>query len=356
MQSYSENPESYDISAKQQAQSCKYQNDLIHKIKLVSEELLQLPQTRIYPGRNGTGANWYYAHVPHAGENEGKGSPHAGENEGKGCSHAGENEGKGCSHGGENEAVHRRLKKEPDSEADAKKLRTSCHADRYISRRSTPELGAMVNAEALRQLLDVYTDELEAYEAWCNSRERASKVCSTVLDCRGAYYKYLFPPTKNGASNKAIGHIARSASRSDAMERWGTAEYNKSKNHPEGLIHPTLKGDMVRSKSEALIADILFERKIPYRYESEIILDGIVYHPDFTILHPGSGKIVYWEHFGKLDDPDYIHKNADRIATLARNGILPSKNLIISSETRQFPLSRQSICELIDAFLTWDEL
>ena len=60
----------------------------------------------------------------------------------------------------------------------------------------------------------------------------------------------------------------------------------------------------MRSKSEAMIAMSLYVQKIPYRYECELKLGSITLFPDFTIRHPETGEIFYWEHFGMMDKPD----------------------------------------------------
>ena len=74
--------------------------------------------------------------------------------------------------------------------------------------------------------------------------------------------------------------------------------------YEEGKVHEDLAGNMVRSKSELVIANILHERNIPFRYE--VLLkapDGTVYLPDFTIIW--SGKAWYWEHWGMISDESY---------------------------------------------------
>ncbi|RFM35033.1 AAA family ATPase [Chitinophaga silvisoli] len=73
----------------------------------------------------------------------------------------------------------------------------------------------------------------------------------------------------------------------------------------EGKIHETLSAYMVRSKSEVIIANMLFERKIPFKYEYPLFaeLDGSFYLPDFTITI--KGEDYYLEHLGRLDDPSY---------------------------------------------------
>ncbi len=71
-----------------------------------------------------------------------------------------------------------------------------------------------------------------------------------------------------------------------------------------GKIHEALSGDMLRSKSEVIIANILFERGVPFRYEQPLFAsDGTLRLPDFTITW--AGKTFYWEHLGRLDLTDY---------------------------------------------------
>jgi UvrD-like helicase C-terminal domain len=74
----------------------------------------------------------------------------------------------------------------------------------------------------------------------------------------------------------------------------------------DGLIHRTERGDLVRSKSELVIADKLFARGIEYSYEQPLVLpNGRVRYPDFTIADHARGVTFYWEHLGLLDDPGY---------------------------------------------------
>ncbi|MFQ8777759.1 MAG: hypothetical protein ACLR78_10425 [Roseburia sp.] len=61
----------------------------------------------------------------------------------------------------------------------------------------------------------------------------------------------------------------------------------------------------MRSKSEAMIAMLLHLNAIPYRYECALSLGGVTLFPDFTIRHPVTGVLYYWEHFGLMDDPAY---------------------------------------------------
>ncbi|OPY56983.1 MAG: ATP-dependent RecD-like DNA helicase [Pelotomaculum sp. PtaU1.Bin035] len=74
--------------------------------------------------------------------------------------------------------------------------------------------------------------------------------------------------------------------------------------YEEGKIHSTLAKYMVRSKSEVIIANMLFERGIPFKYEVPLFApDGTFYLPDFTITW--HGEDWYWEHLGLIEQEEY---------------------------------------------------
>ena len=89
-------------------------------------------------------------------------------------------------------------------------------------------------------------------------------------------------------------------------------------------IHRTARGDdLVRSKSEVIVADALHDLGLKYRYEAPLQFPGEVpRHPDFTIERAG-GKPVYWEHLGRLDLAGYRADWEARKAWYASHGILP---------------------------------
>ncbi|MBN2003726.1 MAG: ATP-dependent DNA helicase RecQ, partial [Anaerolineae bacterium] len=69
-------------------------------------------------------------------------------------------------------------------------------------------------------------------------------------------------------------------------------------------IYRTLSGDMVRSKSEVIIANILYQSGVPFTYEVPLPgPDGAFRLPDFTIEY--QGQTYYWEHLGMLDTERY---------------------------------------------------
>ena len=77
--------------------------------------------------------------------------------------------------------------------------------------------------------------------------------------------------------------------------------------YESGKIHEALSGDMLRSKSEVIIANLLHERDIPFRYEQPLFAgDGTLRLPDFTITW--RGVTYYWEHLGLLEQTKYAEE------------------------------------------------
>ena len=133
----------------------------------------------------------------------------------------------------------------------------------------------------------------------------------------------------------------------DDLERWANEEYEKSTEYSEFLKHPTVRGELVRSKSELQISYVLAKNHIPYRYECALPLNGLKFYPDFTTIRPFDRKIIIWEHFGLLDKPAYIDNATLKLNVYIKNGWIPGKNLIITTETEQFPLDIRQVEELV---------
>jgi energy-coupling factor transporter ATP-binding protein EcfA2 len=92
----------------------------------------------------------------------------------------------------------------------------------------------------------------------------------------------------------------------------------------EGLIHRTERGDLVRSKSELVIADKLYAAGINYLYEQPVKLgDGKVRYPDFTVVDDATGETVYWEHLGLLEEPAYKLRWEAKLEAYKSSGIRP---------------------------------
>ncbi len=123
------------------------------------------------------------------------------------------------------------------------------------------------------------------------------------------------------------------------VSHWEKVEYDHrifTDDMPEII---TEKGERVLSKSEKILADKFLLLNIPYRYEFPLFLSGIgIAHPDFMLLNKHNRQEYYWEHMGKMDDPEYAEQALLRINAYQKNGFIPGRNLILSYETKKHPI------------------
>jgi hypothetical protein len=124
----------------------------------------------------------------------------------------------------------------------------------------------------------------------------------------------------------------------------------------EHLIHKTRRGDLVRSKSEVIISDLLdeFERngRLRYSYEKPLAApDGSYRLPDFTIeTETGTW---YWEHCGMLGLPEYARRWADKLRWYEQQGISrrtasdPDGRLVVSEDARNGGIDSAAIHALL---------
>lgn len=132
---------------------------------------------------------------------------------------------------------------------------------------------------------------------------------------------------------------------------WQNTNYNGNIFREEEKIYGTKKEEMVRSKSEVLLADMFYDLGIPYRYECELNLkNGKRLFPDFTLLKKSTREEIYHEHLGMMDEEDYLNHNLAKIEEYRKNGIFIGKNLILTFESASCPLNigdiRKSMKEL----------
>lgn len=131
-------------------------------------------------------------------------------------------------------------------------------------------------------------------------------------------------------------------------DRWLAQKYDKKPIAEVYSYNRTLKGDIVRSKSEVIIADRLYLKNIPYKYECPLIVDGKIIHPDFTILRMSDRKIVYYEHCGRMDDPEYSRDMVLRSRDYSREGIFQGDRLFYTFETSNMPLDISILDRMIE--------
>ena len=122
----------------------------------------------------------------------------------------------------------------------------------------------------------------------------------------------------------------------------------------EYLIHRTARGEMVRSKSEVIIADHLANKGVEYGYEQPLTIEGVTKYPDFTVEDMESGLTYYWEHCGMLHVPSYRRRWEEKLTWYRTHGILPREEgsgengtLIITRDEANGSIDSAKITNLI---------
>lgn len=135
------------------------------------------------------------------------------------------------------------------------------------------------------------------------------------------------------------------------VQQWEQIQYQGKEFYEDTPEFYTARGERVRSKSEVIIADMLYREGIPYRYEYPVQLKGIgMVYPDFTVLNVRERREVYWEHLGMMDDPAYAEKAVQKIATYEQNGIFTGEDLVLTYETKKNPVNQKVIAEIIKKY------
>jgi ATP-dependent exoDNAse (exonuclease V) alpha subunit len=130
----------------------------------------------------------------------------------------------------------------------------------------------------------------------------------------------------------------------------------------EGLIHLTHKKELVRSKSEVVVANSLAMHEVDYVYEKVLKIGDTSRYPDFTIEDEGTGTVFYWEHCGMLHDPDYRARWDAKLKWYGENDILPYKDgggkngtLIVTRDSEKGGISTPDIDRIVEEIVLGQE-
>lgn len=210
-------------------------------------------------------------------------------------------------------------------------------AEKYISQDCRELVQKLMRRQFVEKSLHILRNNIKAEECFIRKYlpyEPEDIVEGISKTHKGAPYEFL-----PGYSNNP------------GKPKWVQEPYIKNESYPDGLIHNTVSGLKVRSKSESIIVGLLEAYKIPFRYEAQLSLGSQTFYPDFTILRPKDGQILYWEHFGKADDRKYSISMYQKIETYINNGIIPGIDLIVTFETERAVVDQKNLTKVIKAYI-----
>ena len=215
----------------------------------------------------------------------------------------------------------------------------ACDGGVYISTQNLDHARALAQKKYERKVLQAAEQECTAIRGYL--RKCPSKTVESIHE--------MLPP--------GIGCLVKPVciSNEEYAAQWECAKYKKKVMDAKMEHYQTSAGEIMRSKSELLIAERLRALEVPYRYEPCVKLKerraSIKVHPDFQVLNVRLRKEFYWEHFGMLDDEEYREHNLEKILLYEKNGYFPGVNLLITHETQEHPLDLQVVDMLIKEFL-----
>lgn len=205
----------------------------------------------------------------------------------------------------------------------------------YFSNKQKKLIQAMIQEDYNRRAIDALEKELTIIRRFLKQwrKVRAENIYTKMVNARKELVWPLTLPAPLFASE------------------WQALPFKSNPTFLESAVYQTLKGEKVRSKSEVLIADALYHHGIPYHYESQIQLHNRSIYPDFTCINLRTRQQYIWEHFGMMDDMAYLTKNIAKLEAYQQGGFFIGHKLIISMETKEFPLTPQKITGIINEYL-----
>lgn len=213
--------------------------------------------------------------------------------------------------------------------------RSDGHTKTYIKKKNRPLAEKLAAKKYLTSLLDDLNHEKTAIDMYLrhhlNYQPKADALLTDSSEVQELLSPYFSPLSKE-------------------LDDWMKSPYERKLKYPEHLIHQISKNEFVRSKSEAIIGKVLRMNQIPFRYECPLVLNGMTIYPDFTIRHPRTGEVFYWEHFGLVDDISYAKSVNFKMELYISNNIIPSVNLITTYETKESPLSFEMVEMLVEYY------
>lgn len=206
--------------------------------------------------------------------------------------------------------------------------------DRFLTRADAVLIKQLLQKRYLKEVLRAAKNELAAL----------SKMLSLYPeDLPEELYEKLPEELRTGVEPVILGDGQ------DVLE-WMAEPYVGKPFKEDAPVYMTIRGERVRSKSEVMIADRMYARGVPYKYECPIMIEGQVIHPDFSMKRMSDNKIIYHEHCGMMDDPEYFKDLVERISLYNQAGILQGNRLTFTFETSDKPLDIRIIDRLIDEF------
>ena len=205
-------------------------------------------------------------------------------------------------------------------------------SDRYLGRKDIDLIKQLVQKDHINKAIKAAKHEAEVLK---------KDIINYPKDTMENVYEKLPEERKKYASPLILSNI-------EYAEAWLAIPYVHKPFSKDAPKFYTQKGERVRSKSEVIIADRLFAKGIPYKYECPVKVGKKVFHPDLTILRLSDKKILYHEHCGKMGDFGYVNDMVERVNDYAHIGVFNGDRLFFTFESEEHPLDISWLDDFIE--------
>lgn len=192
---------------------------------------------------------------------------------------------------------------------------------------------SIAQKEYFRKVQKIATERLELMKKFGKRIE--------LLNVADAYYEI------NSLKKNLIDDVF-GLSNEEFAKNWESVPYKTNPFPVDGKDFVNVKGEVFRSKSELIIANLFNEYHIPYKYEKACEIDGRTYYPDFTVLNKRTQEEYILEHFGMMDNEEYRKRCYEKIELYQEE--FPGHFLFTFEEYRH-PLRISFVRMLIEKYL-----
>lgn len=207
---------------------------------------------------------------------------------------------------------------------------------KYLSKKNVPLITQLARKTYYKKLILVLENEINSFN---------SILTNSNPDRIFHVYENL---------NEGLKPFVSNIIKSDELyaAEWEKVNYVKKSFKETEPQHITSFGLRVRSKSEILIAEALNRNHIPFRYEFPVKIKKYdTVYPDFYCLNLRTHEEVIWEHFGLMDNQEYADKAIKKIEGYMENGFSFKKNLCITLESTNNPLTLKQVNRVIKQYM-----
>ncbi|MBR5040052.1 MAG: hypothetical protein IKX68_02955 [Clostridiales bacterium] len=117
-------------------------------------------------------------------------------------------------------------------------------------------------------------------------------------------------------------------------QRFSKAAFDRliERNDPSIKKGHMYDGHCFRSKSEVMIAQIINDLGLEYKYEVEIAIGSKTYYADFAVYCHETGRFFFIEHFGLMGDDEYRTHTFQKITVYSRSGLIEGLDILYTFE------------------------